>query len=156
MRIVKLHILCFLLSLCTSALAQSLQLSISTPSSTVKSGGAQVVILVKLTNGTDRVLNVRQQVGDIIPGFAYKVLVTRADGRVVPSSSYAKDIQSGVPGSRSIRTLSPGESLVEKLNISRLVDMTSPGLYHIVLTRERSEADQSTLTSNVVSIQVGQ
>jgi hypothetical protein len=83
--------------LCTGALAQSLQLLITTPSDTVVSG-KPVSISVQLMNGMDHEITVRQHVGEIIPGSVYKVVVTRADGRSVQETPFATSIRGGVAG----------------------------------------------------------
>ena len=130
MKIVRIQILCSMLSLCTMAFAQPLQVSISTPSSTVKSG-APVVILVKLMNGTDHTVRVAKYFGEVLPGSYYKV--TSADGRAVETTPLAKGLERGYAGSRTVNDLVSGGSMVEELKITSFVDMTSPGMYRVVL-----------------------
>lgn len=66
----------------------------------------------------------------------YRFAIKRKeDNHPVPMTSLGKAAESGQDGSNMLKTLEPGESIVETVVISKFYDLTLPGHYEITAVR---------------------
>ena len=133
-------------------------LSLEGPKQQLKLG--QVLLLrVNVTNTSDSALTVPDSEGVFAIAAIYQVRVSDQDGRPVPPRPPAK-----APGGRGTvvhggsvqgRTLNPGESFTDLVNVTDEYDLSQPGKYQISVAEPYgSGPDRGFVVSNTVTVAV--
>ena len=137
---------------------QPFSLTLSAPKQPLKAG--QVLLLrVNVTNTLDSALTVPDSEGVFAVRAIYQVHVSDQDGRPVPPRPPAKGPGGTgrvVPmGSVQSRTLNPGESFTDLVNVTDECDLSQPGTYQISVAEPYgSGPDRSLVESNPVTVNV--
>lgn len=115
--------------------------TLSAPDKPLKSG-AELRLQVTIKNTSDHDVTFLTS-GGAVPeddGYRYKVEVLDAHTRPAPPSALVTEMRSGKKVvdtySRNIgRKLKPGEALVDLIDVTKLYDLSQPGIYTISVTR---------------------
>jgi len=135
---------------------EGLAISISVPKP-VYSPGAPIAMGIALRNvSTTPVPIVVRSVW-----YDYSLSVRDKDRAELTPTPYATQrIEAAAEGRRATRDLGPGQVLVEECELSKAFDMTRPGSYTVVATRETYKLgtlDQyATVTSNELTVTVSE
>ena len=103
--------------------------------------GAELHLLVTIKNTSDHEITFSTSPGAIPEdGFRYKVEVLDAHTHPAPPSPLVVEMRSGKElvdtwSSNIGRTLKPGESFVDQIDVTKLYDLSQPGIYTISVTR---------------------
>src|SRR3974390_83483 len=143
-----------------SAEKELFSLSIAPVTETVKSG-ADVRLCVRVTNTSDRIIGFIRSLG-IVPeeGFRYQIEVRNSDGLPAPPSARVLELRKKQTvdfASNVARWLKPGESFVDEIDVTKLVDLSLPGTYTISVTREFPPAQnlgEGRIKSNSATVKV--
>jgi hypothetical protein len=118
---------------------QLFSLSIAPPQGP-KKAGAELPLLVTVTNTSHQVINFATSPGTVPDdSLLYSIDVRDEQGRPAPPSDYVRNRDPRVPinyGSTLARTLKPGESFVDQVMVTRFYDLSRPGKYMISVDRE--------------------
>ncbi|HEV2195701.1 MAG TPA: hypothetical protein VGR55_08965 [Candidatus Acidoferrum sp.] len=135
-------------------------LTIATPKEPLKAG-AELRLLVTITNTSNRKISFVTSPGPIPEDWIlYEIDVRDEQGRSVALSSDLRGMDPRVPinyGSRTARSLAPGESFVDQVTVTRFYDLTPPGQYTISVARSmppRQNLGNGTIKSNAMTITV--
>ena len=114
-------------------------LTLAAPTAPLKSG-AELRLLVTVTNTSDRTLGFIRSPGEIPDEwFRYKIQIHNEAGQSAPPSAYVRELKNkqtlGFQSSYA-RWLKPGESFVDNVEITKLYDLSQPGTYTICVSRE--------------------
>ena len=150
----------------TMALAQSQQpgpqaafsIAISAPQTVVKSG-SDVTVNIALTNASGDKINVGQDVsrkGE----FHYQFDIRDGKRNHATKTKYFRSLRGDEVGRGAvimrgtiIRTLQPGQTLLDEVNLTKLFDLNQPGKYTIQVER-RDEDSKIVVKSNVIEVTV--
>lgn len=135
-------------------------LTIAAPKEPLKAE-AELRLLVTITNTSNRKISFVTSPGPTPEdGFLYEIDVRDEQGRPVALSSDLRGRDPRVPvnyGSRTARTLSPGESFIDQVTVTRFYDLTRPGQYTISVSRSmppRQNLGNGTIKSNAITLTV--
>lgn len=122
----------------TAASKQPFSLTIAAPKDPVKAG-VELHVLATVTNTSSRSLTFSTSLGVVpVDDVFYKINVRDEHGRVAPPSANLRNRNKLVPtfwGSITSRTLGPGDSFVEQVTVTRMYDLSQPGIYTISVAR---------------------
>jgi hypothetical protein len=127
-----------------------LSLKIRPTSSSVKAGDT-VWVEATMENKADHVVWVSRVLSEDQGGVGYKVDVWDAKGEPLPLTEYAKRL--GGVGSAFEKLLRPAETIADRVNVSKLYDLSGPGRYTIQFRRFDLDS-KSFLRSNTVTVTV--
>jgi hypothetical protein len=114
--------------------------TLNAPDKDLKSG-AELHLLVTIKNTSDHdipfITNGGPPADD---GYRYKVEVVKADAHEAPPSALVIEMRSGkklvvTHGNNIGRKLKPGDSLLDQIDVTKLYDLSQPGIYTISVTR---------------------
>lgn len=103
--------------------------------------GAELHLLVTIRNTSDHEITFSTSPGPVPEeGFRYKIEVLDAPTHPAPPSPLVVEMRSGKKlvdtwSSNIGRRLEPGESFVGQIDVTRLYDLSQPGIYTISVTR---------------------
>ncbi len=142
-------------SLAAVAHIQQPAITISTSKVTVQQG-SQIQIHVVLSNQTEEFFSVFKSVGGARGELYYTVKVLAPNGKGASLTSYGKSIeQRGIMIiSRIRKTVIPGESIEEDIDVSCMFEMSTPGKYQIQVSRPNPLKPSSDLESNVLNLTI--
>jgi hypothetical protein len=143
-RLTWLLVLTALAAVTLSAAEQPFSVTLAAPRAPLKSG-ADLRLLATIKNTSTQDVHFRESPG-VIPedGFLYKITVLDPGGRPAPPSARVlkqrKLTREGIPfipwgGSFTRRTLKPGQSFVDEIDVTEDYDLSQPGIYTIWVTR---------------------
>jgi len=139
---------------------EAFSLTIAAPKEPLRAG-AELRLQITVTNTSNRKISFITSPGPIPEdGFLYEIDVRDEQGRSVPLSSDLRGRDPRVPvdyGSRTARTLAPGESFVDQVTVTRFYDLTRPGQYTISVARSmppRQNLGNGTVKSNSITLAV--
>lgn len=134
-------------------------LTIGTDRETVVAG-SKVVVTVRLTNVSDRPLNLPWS-GFGGPDPSYRVEVRNSQGQLAPyTEDYGKRLRREPPYNQPIigrsvgYTVEKGETATEKIDISKQYDLTTLGKYTIRVFHPDREANVDVHSSNIITLTV--
>ena len=111
--------------------------TLNAPDKPLKSG-AELHLQVTIKNTSDHDITFLTSAGD--DGFRYKIRVLDAHAHPAPPSALVIAMRSDKKlvefgWSNFGRKLKPGESLVDEIDVTKLYDLSQPGIYTISVTR---------------------
>lgn len=130
-----------------------ISLTITTLTASAKSGTA-VLVNAALKNESDHVYRLYTVASDDMDqgGWVYKVDVRDDKGRTPPETQYAGTAIAPF-SSAGWLPLGPGKTRIDRINVSRLCDLSQPGKYTIRLRRFDGRS-QSFVRSNEITVEV--
>lgn len=142
---------------------QLFSLAITAPKEPLKAGD-ELHLRVTITNISRRDISFIVSPGPIPEdGPLYQINARDAEGRPAPPSASVLRRDKRVPiyygGSRLARTVKPGESFVDQVDVTRLYDLSQPGKYTISVARSippRQNLGEGLVESNTVTVTVVQ
>lgn len=152
--------LIFLATHAVSADGPLFSLTMAPPSAPLKSG-AELRLLVTVTNTSDRTIGFIRSLGQIPDEwFRYKIRVHNEAGQSAPVSAYVRELKNKQTldfQSSYARWLKPGESFVDNVEITKCYDLSLPGTYTISVAREFPPAQNlgtGYIKSNTITVTV--
>jgi type 1 fimbria pilin len=135
----------------------SFSIKISSPQKVVKVG-SPILLVVKITNISDRDISHATAPGHSMPEFTCDIEVRDSRGSVASETPYGlkvrgKDASYHHGGSMLLQTLKPGEELQQETVLSRIYDMTQAGKYTIQVSK-RDPDTGVTVKSNTTAVTV--
>lgn len=130
-----------------------ISLTITSPAASVKSGTV-VFVEAALKNESDHVYRVYTVASEDMDqgGWVYKVDVRDDKRRTPPETQYARTAI--IPfSSAGALPLGPGKTRIDRINVSRLCDLSQPGKYTIQV-RRFDWGSQSFVRSNEITVEV--
>lgn len=125
--------------------------------------GDELHLRVTITNISGRDISFIVSPGPIPEdGPLYQINARDAEGRPAPPSASVLRRDKRVPiyyGSRLARTVKPGESFVDQVDVTRLYDLSQPGKYTISVARSippHQNLGEGLVESNTVTVTVVQ
>jgi hypothetical protein len=147
-------------ALAASSPKQLFSLTIAEPKEPLKSG-TELRLLVTVTNTSNRTISFITSPGPIPEdGLLYEIKVRDEQGHSAPPSAYLRTRDTHIPmdyGSRLARALSPGESFVDQITVTRFYDLSQPGKYTIAVALAippRQNLGKGVIKSNSISITI--
>ena len=135
-------------------------LTLATPTAPLKSG-AELRLLVTVTNTSERTIGFIRSPGEIPDEwFRYKVHIHNEAGQSAPASGHARELKNKQTfdfQSSYARWLKPGESFADNVEITKLYDLSQPGMYTISVEREFPPAQNlgvGSIKSNTITVTV--
>lgn len=127
-------------------------LTISGAKSSVKAGSA-VWVRAILENKSDHDLSVYKAISDDMDqgGWVYQVDIRDGKGEEPRQTEFARSVGAG--GSGGYIPLPPGKALTDRVNVSKLYDLSRPGRYTIQFQRVDMES-KTFVTSNKITVTV--
>lgn len=140
---------------------QLFSLALSAPKEPIKAG-ANLDLLVTVTNTSARKIAFIVSPGPLPEdGWQYEITVRDSLGRPAPPSAYVRNLDKRLPlypgGSTVGRTLAPGESFVDEVDVTMLYDLSRPGKYTISVSRDfppRQNLGEGRVLSNTITVTV--
>jgi hypothetical protein len=148
-RLMWLLVLTALAAVTLSAAGQPFSVTLAAPRTPVKSG-AELRLLATIKNTSTQDAFFQVSPGGIPEDwFRYKITVLGPGGRPAPPSARVlklrklrkEAIKEGTPGPMSFfsntgRTLKPGQSFVDGIDVTKVYDLSQPGVYTMWVTRQ--------------------
>ncbi len=154
----KCTLLLAMFGICCAALTQAPQqptITIESKNPTFESG-QPIYIHIVLKNTTDRQFTVVRSVGGARGEQNYRISVIDTHGGPAARTEYgeAREKHPEVNGSRSMKTLAPGQDVDEYVELTQMFDMSEPGTYILQVSRPSPLDPAIILKSNPVNITV--
>jgi hypothetical protein len=156
------------LSITTDSFTQDVSprfsITVTAVDSTVKSG-SPVWVTVRMENYSNRGLPVYRENAADQGGFVYKADIRTQTGTLAPETKFGRRIQDHDTAEERARepyvtvtsggeqNLGPGKSIIDRMNISKLYDLTRPGKYTLELQRFDTES-KTFVRSNKITVTV--
>ncbi len=117
---------------------------------------AEEVLVVSLLNNTDHDLKVWKSVGGIHAEQFYDIVMSDSNGSPAPRTDYGLALESHqvYPSSRILKTLRPGESLNETMDLSKIFVIAKGEGYKIDVSRRDTFGLSKVAHSNSLQISV--
>jgi dipeptidyl aminopeptidase/acylaminoacyl peptidase len=131
----------------------SFLIAISAPNDEVQVG-SDAQVMITLTNLAEHQILFAHRPGTNNPEFSYTIHVRTAAGRVVEETAYGREAR-GNPQmeGRTVDYVQPGQSAVQIAHLTRLVNLSRPGVYTVSVSRKDPES-QSVVDSNEITLNV--
>ncbi|MDE3163119.1 MAG: hypothetical protein KGL64_07655 [Acidobacteriota bacterium] len=158
MRLTRSLILLSMFAACCTTLlpaAQQPVITIDSKTQAVKLG-QPIYIHIVLKNTTDRQFTVVRSVGGARGEQNYRISVIDTHGGPAARTKYgeAREKHPEVNGSRSTKTLAPGQDVDEYVELTQMFDMSEPGTYILQVSRLSPFDRAVILKSNILAIKV--
>ena len=116
--------------------------------------GSNIWVEASLKNTSDHILWIYKSISEDMDqgGWVYQVDVHEEHGSIPPKTKYALNIGAG-GGSGGYVPLRPGETLTQKVNVSKLYDLSQPGRYTIQF-RRLDEGTKTYIVSNPITVTI--
>ena len=138
----------------TGAVKAAFSLIISAPQSSVKSGAPVWIEVTMANNSNHRIAVTREPSEDLDQGgWVYEVDVHGDKGGAPPQTEYARNIINGGLRSTGLIPLYPGKTIIDRVNVSKLYDLSRPGTYTIQV-QEFDVSSSSPVMSNKITVKV--
>jgi hypothetical protein len=116
--------------------------------------GSQIELKLTLTNTSPHEFTIR----DTNRWCDYEVEVRDSRGQLASETAYKRSLKCGfqvTAGRKIIRTLKPGESYEDALFVNQLYDLTRPGAYFILVSRDiPKELGAGKVESNTATLSI--
>jgi hypothetical protein len=128
------------------------QIAISAPNNEVQVG-ADARVVITLQNLAEHQILFAHRPGTNNPEFSYTIRVRNAAGRVVEETAYGRQARQQQTEDRTVDYVQPGQSVVQTAHLARLVNLSRPGEYRVMVSRRDPET-QVVVESNETTIDV--
>ena len=131
----------------------SFSIAVSAPNDEVQVG-SDARINITLTNLVEHQILFAHRPGTNNPEFSYLIHVRTAAGHVVEETAYGREARANPQmEGRTVDYVQPGESVTQTAHLTRLVNLSRPGVYKVSVSRRDPES-QAVVGSNEVTLNV--
>jgi dipeptidyl aminopeptidase/acylaminoacyl peptidase len=131
----------------------SFLIAISAPNDEVQVG-ADARVTITLTNLVEHQILFAHRPGTNNPEFSYTIHVRNAAGHVVEETAYGREARANPQmEGRTVDYVQPGQSVTQTAHLTRLVNLSRPGVYKVSVSRRDPES-QAVVGSNEVTLNV--